>query len=148
MGSFDVNALDSGVVNIVPVGAPATVVTTAANNTTFNGAAKVFAGAMEDIEYEVSMPPLLVDAVTAATGTLTVTFTVKDDLLFAGNTVATLGPFAAQGPGTTTAQAIKYYRIALPQGGVSIRATITITGAVGQITCGWVLGGKRINRTF
>lgn len=148
MGAFDVNALDAGVVNIVPVGAPATVVTTVANNTTFNGAWKDFGGAMEDIEYEVSMPPVLADGSTAATGTLTVTFTVNDGALGAGSLVATLGPFPAQGPGTTTAQAIKYYRIALPQGGRSIRTTITITGAVGGLTAGWTLGGKRLNRTF
>lgn len=166
---FDVNALDIGVVNTVPAGSPATVVTTAANNTgTINGAAKVIAGAMEDIEYKVVSPPTQVDGVTAATGSFTVKFTyfaqdgttILDANTFPaqqcsqtvnGASVGTVYTYRTALPGApsgtvTQSLGLPPTNVTVPEAPHSVQATIVITGVCGALTAGWTLGGHRRNR--
>jgi hypothetical protein len=150
MAIFETTSLDSGVVNTVPAGAPAQVVTTAANNSgTITGLQKKLAGAMEDIEYCVSSPPYQINGSTQATGTVTVTFN-----FYAADGVTSVGSesFSAQaGSATLNGQVVGtvvYYRVALPFGAFFITPSLVIAGAIGQLTAGWVLGGKRQNRAF
>jgi hypothetical protein len=150
MALFDINALDAGVVNTVPAGAPATVVTTAANNTgTITGLQKKLAGAMEDIEYAVSSPPYQINGSTQASGSVAVTFT-----FYAADGSTSVGSetFASQSCSATinsqVVGTVVYYRVALPYGAFFITPSIAITGTCGQLTAGWVLGGKRQNRAF
>lgn len=164
MASFEVNTLDVGVVNTIPSGAPAGVVTTAVNNSgTLTGTKRIIAGAMEDIEYHVVSPGFQINGTTQATGSFTVqiNFYAQD-----GTTVLDQNTFPAQQCSQTVNGAVVgtayTYRVALPmapsgtvtdsngatvpEGPHSWNAVITITGTCGQLTAGPALGGHRRNR--
>ena len=163
MAAFETTSLDIGVVNTVPAGAPATVVTTAINNSgTINGQKVKLAGAMEDIEYTVLSPGFQINGSTQATGSFTVTinFYAQDGTTLVG----TYGPVTQQCSQTVNGQVVGTaftHRVALPMapsGTVTVngfvipeacdqaQAVIVVTGACGQLTAGWSLGGHRRNR--
>ena len=156
--------MDVGVVNTIPAGAPAGVVTTAVNNSgTLTGVKRVLSGAMEDMQYVVVSPPTQIDGSTAATGSFTVEFkffaqdgtTILEDVTFPAQQCKQTINGASVGT-------VQYYRLALPaapSGTVtdangatvptaphSVQAIIVITGVCGALTAGWTLGGSRRNR--
>jgi hypothetical protein len=148
MAIFDVNALDVGVVNTVPAGSPAGVVTTAVNVTAATvPLIRTIAGAMEDIEYGIESPALQVDGVTATTGTLTPVITqYLDD----GTTVVVTESWPAYAGFQTVNGAVvgvrKILRFALAESATKFKVVITPSGNAGQITAGPTLGGSRKNR--
>jgi hypothetical protein len=148
MAIFDVNALDAGLVNTLPAGLPASVVTTAANSTgTITGTKVTIAGAMEDIEYVVVSPPFQINGSTVASGSYVLTMNYYQD---DGTTLVDANAFPSQACSATvngaTVGTEVPYRTALPYGATKAQPVIVVTGNCGQITAGWALGGKAKNR--
>lgn len=148
MAIFETTSLDAGVVNTVPAGAPATVVTTAANDTgTITGTKVTLAGAMEDIEYVVVSPPFKIDGTTQANGSYVLTMNYYQD---DGSTLVDANAFPSQACSATVNGAVVGteipFRTALPYGATKAQPVIVITGNCGQLTAGWALGGKAKNR--
>lgn len=177
MAIFETTALDCGVVNSVPskgvggVSMPATVVTTAANNSgTITGQLVGIAGAMEDMEYTIISPPYQIDGTTSASGSFVTTFTfyAQDGSTSLGTVVgptvncnatvngATVGsvftyrlavPMAQTGSVTLTATPnLSGATISVPKAPAYVRAVTVITSTCGALTAGWTMGGHRRNR--
>lgn len=174
-GSFEINSMDVGAVNIVPTVQPA--VTTASNTGGVNGGPLPIFGSTQPtpsgvvgtptnqpsglvggvrnvaaimgwprpVEYLVVVPPTKIDGVTATTGTITLSVQWLD------RTGANVGAATSYGAYNLAGGGEQVVLLVPPSGADRFQVTHTLSGgagAYGSYTAGVVLGAKTLNRTF